>query len=92
MPQESGYALSNWLVALVIMLALAGIGFAAMTSIVAKSRVVTTQKQLQALEKGLDAFKKDREGFPPTFGGEHVRSIDLTMTEILQRGKSYYLG
>ncbi len=67
-------------------LALAGLGVAAMTSVIAKSRILTAQEQMRGLESGILAFLKDQENFAKTFANEHVSLIDSKMTETLTKG------
>ncbi|MCB1098726.1 MAG: hypothetical protein KDN22_24350 [Verrucomicrobiae bacterium] len=80
---DCGTVLSNWLVVLVVALALAGLAVATMTSIVAKSRILTAQEQMRGLETGMLNFVKDRDGLPEAFATNPVRRIDSEMTSAL---------
>ena len=87
-PGESGYALSNWVLILVTALALAGIGITAMTSVVAKSRLVATKEQLRALEKGFVAYHDERHSYPLGIDNEDVQLIGIDIAGVLLGEKS----
>ncbi|MGK0188635.1 MAG: hypothetical protein ACI9R3_004446 [Verrucomicrobiales bacterium] len=81
--RTDAFFLSNGLIAMIVMLGLFGIGFAAMTSLVAKARIVTTHDQVKALETGLKNYLSAHPRSPLVVDGERAKQIDDRMTAIL---------
>ena len=90
--KDQGIALSEWLIVLVVVLALAGIGIAAMTTVLAKSRLLTAQNQVSELERVLADHKSELGKVMKAVGSEELRPMDPPMTELLLATELPWVG